>query len=431
MGNLTYKPKGGACTTLEERPEFAKLPNEHSRHYLKQKAEFALKAPRRSIRMINGEPVNVSLNQVAMTALIRAEEKTLNYLWGYKSEVSFDMQARPPVPFLSTTDVGDGANRRHSLNPFPPGYKVGLLRRPDVIIVTNPAIRWAGLAGVDHDGKPHASNLTRVVEVKFPNDSFSKQQERAYDLIAGSRDRFSVLDVNDCEEDGEREKDKSPVNKPNPFTVPHGPPVILPLPLPPGGGANPQPAPAPGQPQPRPRPTRPSQPLPDNGARRLPAPVYSPTPQPDPAWYERLGQEAYETFDRISRSLSRLSAEARAQWEQLMPWLREKGRWLRDRTSDALVWLNDKGEEVVRWSKAQLQAGLQALRQATDATWEQIKQIRWGEVLLTVGAVVVCAVLIVGAVVVCVLAAKALAAVAAALLALAGGLFVVAELAAA
>lgn len=95
------------------------------------------------------------------------------------------------------------------------------------------------------------------------------------------------------------------------------------------------------------------------------------------------------------------------------------------------MWLDDKGEEVVRWSKAQLQAGLEAFRRATDATWEQIKQVRWGEVLLTAGKVDVITVLIAAAVVVCVIAVKALAAVAAALLALSAGLFTVAQLQAA
>ena len=35
------------CTTIEERPEYAPLPNPHARHYLKEKAKFSLKAPKR------------------------------------------------------------------------------------------------------------------------------------------------------------------------------------------------------------------------------------------------------------------------------------------------------------------------------------------------------------------------------------------------
>ena len=229
---LASTQRAGACTTLEERPEYAPLPSPNNRYYLAEKAKFALKWPKPAVRLVRGVLSNVSLYQVTMTAEIRLDEWLHDFRWFYKAEVSFDMTKNPPMPFLSTTQgtfknnpsIPPDPRRRHTTNPFPPGSTPGLLRRPDVIIVTNMFDRWPGRAGTDQDGAMHGDNLQRVVEVKFPDDELSEGQRDAYEQIAGGINRFSVCDINDC--DGEREKRTSG----NESKAPN--PVLLPPPLP-------------------------------------------------------------------------------------------------------------------------------------------------------------------------------------------------------
>ncbi len=67
------------------------------------------------------------------------------------------------------------AGVRHSLNPFPPGMRVGYLRRPDVIIVKNPAGQVAGARRCRSRGQAGTTdNSLRLVEVKFPGDAVGK-----------------------------------------------------------------------------------------------------------------------------------------------------------------------------------------------------------------------------------------------------------------
>lgn len=416
--------KASTCTTLEENPQFAPLPNPETKNYLAEKAKFALKAPNKTVRLFKGKSINVSLYQITMTGLIRVDELAFDFRWFYKAEVSFDMTTNPPTPFLSTTDNKGKSGpknpgRRHTLNPFPPGFTPGFLRRPDVIIVTNMADRWPGRAGVDHDGAPHPDNLQRVVEIKFPGDNLDRDQAQAYTRIAGGIERFSVCDVNDCEDDKDDDGGGSGTRIPNP--------ILLPPPIPrddTGTGSAPAPVPVGPRPRPRPKPQPDGLPpgvLPEpNGARRIPAPVYSPVPVSEPAWYERLGQEAQEIADAIARSFSQLSAELRAKLAKVMPWLAEQGRWIMEKANDAWVWVNEKGEQVARWTKEQLVAAWKEIRRQTDLTWEQLKQIDWGQVLIDIGKAVVIVVAVVAAAAVAYIVAVLLIELLAALVAIIG-----------
>lgn len=416
--------KASTCTTLEENPQFALLPNPASKNYLAEKAKFALKAPNKTVRLFKGKSVNVSLYQITMTGLIRVDEAAFDFRWFYKAEVSFDMTKNPPTPFLSTTanksKLGPpDPGRRHTLNPFPPGFTPYFLRRPDVIIVANLADRWPGRAGADHDGAPHSENLQRVVEIKFPGDTLGWEQQDAYTQIAGGFNRFSVCDVNDCEEDNDDGRGGSGTKLPNP--------ILLPPPIPrndSGTGSAPVPVPVDPEPRPRPKPQPgglPPEGLPKpNGARRIPAPVYSPVPVSEPAWYERLGQEAQEIADAIARSFSQLSAELRAKLATVMPWLAEQGRWIMEKANDSWVWVNEKGEQIARWTKEQLVAAWQEIRRQTDLTWEQLKEIDWGQVLLDIGKAVVIVVAVVAAAAVAYIVAVLLIELLAALVAIIG-----------
>ena len=185
-----HTPQGCTTTSIEGTETEARLPNPSNKPYLMEKANYALRFPRLTLkRMPSGLSSNMELKQLVMSGLIRADEYLRDFRWDYKAEVCFDMTRLPPTPFLSTSATRKGEapdpDRRHTLIPFPPGLTKGLLRRPDVIIVKNRGQRWPGQAGPDHHGVMHPDNLERVVEVKFPGDSLLPEQRAAYLLISG------------------------------------------------------------------------------------------------------------------------------------------------------------------------------------------------------------------------------------------------------
>lgn len=101
-------------------------------------------------------------------------------------------------------------NLPHSENPFArPSPEQWLregvtqMRRPDIILVRDQSNRWPG-RNEGWDGKSVTDNLLRLIEVKFPGDSLSKEQERDYKQIA-TEERFSVFHVADNRRREERE----------------------------------------------------------------------------------------------------------------------------------------------------------------------------------------------------------------------------------
>lgn len=399
--NANNVARADTCTTLEEDPKFAPLPNPANRLYLTEKADYALRAPNFTIRLWKGVEIEVSLYQITMTGLVRADEYTHDFYWFYKAEVSFDMSTMPPTPYLSSGNKDEGPGRRHTLNPFPPGLIRGLLRRPDIIIVRNPADRWPGRVGMDHDGAPHGENLLRVVEIKFPGDKLGEAQRVAYVRIAGDRNRFSVCNINDCEDEDRDDDDNGDGHGGSGVESP----IIVPPPIPNSGdddALQPAPIPAPGR------------------GQRFPAPVYGPVPQSDPAWYERLAREAQQTLDEIADALSRQSQELLAKLDARFPWIRQAGQWIHDQANDAWVWLSDQGEKLATWTTAQLKAAWAEIRRQTDIVWEQLKDVDWGGVLLDIGEAVVVTLAIAAAAAVAVIVAVVLVELVAALIALIG-----------
>lgn len=72
-------------------------------------------------------------------------------------------------------------------------------RRPDIIIVKDKQDRWPGLAGPDTEGNMYGDNLARLVEVKFPEDSFKGGQYGDYMRIVGrNRSKMTILEIHDC-----------------------------------------------------------------------------------------------------------------------------------------------------------------------------------------------------------------------------------------
>ncbi|MBN3851443.1 VRR-NUC domain-containing protein, partial [Paraburkholderia sp. Ac-20342] len=193
-------PVDTTMTIREDIPKYVRLPHQ-AMGYLEEKIRSAMWWPEvLRVQRSDGLVGTSLLKQIAMSAAIRADERKHEFCWRYKAEVSFDMRPwitneYPPIPFLSQTD-GDIPGRRHSQNPFPlSGSLAGEVRRPDVVIVENEGNRWPGRGAVDHDGMAQWPNLLRLVEVKFPGDTWGKGQEEDYVGIAGDNHHMTVLKV--------------------------------------------------------------------------------------------------------------------------------------------------------------------------------------------------------------------------------------------
>lgn len=365
-------PQGCTTTSVEGTEKEARLPNPSNKPYLMEKANYAVRFPRLAVKKLpNGSVSGLELKQLVMSGLIRADEYLRDFRWDYKAEVCFDMTRLPPTPFLSTSATRKGETpdpgRRHTLIPFPPGLTKGLLRRPDVIIVKNRGQRWPGQAGPDHQGAMHPDNLERVVEVKFPGDSFGLGQEQAYMQIAGGRQRFSVLEIHDCRDDRDRDREANqsqlPTANSNPLSWPVIPPLIMP-----GSGDN----------QPRPAP--------------VPVPVYGPQPIPKPAYTESWTQHVVEAIDGLleegAQGIRQLSTEVQGYLEEAATWLSEKGQWVRSKTEPAWEWVSETGAQVLRWTDEQLRAVWAEVQRYTDLTLDMLRNIDWMQVLITVGIAV-------------------------------------------
>lgn len=368
-------PQGCTTTSVEGTEKEARLPNPTNKPYLMEKANYAVRFPRLSVKKLpSGAVGGLELKQLVMSGLIRADEYLRDFRWDYKAEVCFDMTRLPPTPFLSTSNTRKGEtpdpDRRHTLIPFPAGLTKGLLRRPDVIIVKNRGQRWPGQAGPDHHDVMHPDNLERVVEVKFPGDKLWPDQRDAYRKIAGGRNRFSVLEIHDCRDDGERERDRQanesqqPTANSNPLSWPTVPPLIIP-----GPGDDQKPRPAP-----------------------IPVPVYGTRPIPKPAHMESWTQQVREAVDGLledgAQGIRQLSAEVQNHLEEAATWLSSKGKWVRSKTEPAWEWISETGTQVLRWTDEQLRAIWAEVQRYTDLTLDMLGKIDWMQVLINVGIAV-------------------------------------------
>jgi hypothetical protein len=429
MSNYEFVPVGKCNTITERKPEYVDLPP-NTKGYLTEKVETALKTPMRIVRKLpSGEKVESWAKQIVVSSTIRLDETLAEFRWKYKAEVSFDMsprrfdEAAAPTPFLSTNKelfARDGADRRHSLNPFPPGHVPGFLRRPDVIIVRNPVVRWPGRNSADREGVVHADNLLRLVEIKFPGDDWARGQETAYQQIAGGKNRMSVLDVSDCNGDLEEAKRKggatnpsnAPIFFPPPDNVP--PPDAIPVPVGDDAGGE-------GTKDKEPK---------DKGPNGIPVrvPARSVTPIAEKVWYEpwlndmdnartEVARAVASLWDDTRDGLSTMSAQARDWARAHAPWLVEAGRWMRDTGSKTWQWIDATGRTLYSYTDAQLRTMWAMVQEATDLTWDMLKAIDWGQVVTLVKNVAkglcVLALVVVGAYVVYVLAAAVFAALAA------------------
>jgi hypothetical protein len=378
------QPVGSTCTTVEENKQYAPLPP-NTKGYLVEKVEAGLKAPRFiTVRKQDGSTTISTLKQVVMSTAIRVDEYIADFYWQYKAEVTFDMfasiQSRgtiPPTPFLSS-DLSAGPGRRHSLNPFPKGMVPGSTRRPDVIIVKNPSDRWPGRGTVDRENAAHVDNLMRVVEVKYPGDTWGQNQANDYRKISGGKERFSVLDVRDCNGDlekalaREKAKAKAPAN--------------------------------------------------ESAQERLRVPIRTVEPIPKPAWYEdwlyQLSSEIAAVWDSANQGAQHLSEETQAWLCTNAPWMFTTGRWVADAAGSAWQYVDGNSKTIFSYSAAQLKAAWQEIKKQCDLTWKQLQQIDWGHVAITALKGLAIMVLVIAGVCVVVVLAEPIAAIAAALIAI-------------
>ena len=203
------KPLICTTTAVEIHEEPVGLIVEKDKSYLYPKIDFSQRFPNITIRTKDHKETLVRLKQIVISNIIRLEERHANFCWHYKAEVCFYMKNTPPTPYLtnSSTDF----NRRHSLNPFPE-KNAGLFRRPDIIIVKDKNIRWPGLAGPEINNKTaiHPNNLARLVEIKFPGDKLSKEQQYSYLSIVGENESlFTLLEILDCRDQQQYESDEA------------------------------------------------------------------------------------------------------------------------------------------------------------------------------------------------------------------------------
>ncbi|MBN3802093.1 VRR-NUC domain-containing protein [Paraburkholderia sp. Ac-20336] len=385
-------PVDTTVTIREDIPKYVRLPHQ-AMGYLEEKIRSAMWWPEvLRVQRPDGLVGTSLLKQIAMSAAIRADERKHEFCWRYKAEVSFDMRpwitsrhAKAPIPFLSKTD-GDTPGRRHSQNPFPlPGSLAGEVRRPDVVIVENEGNRWPGRGAVDHDGMAQWPNLLRLVEVKFPGDTWGENQERDYLGIAGDNRHMTVLKVS-----GGEERAKAMVEA----AIAAG---FL------GKVA---------------------------GRLLLRARLRSKIPVPQAAWFEpwsalegaadSAASGVAALWDTAAQGARELSDDTQAWLRQEAQWLFEQGRWITEAHAAGHEWhyLDDANRAVSRYTAAELKAAWQQIRQQTDLTVQQLRQIDWGQVCITMSGGMAVVVLVIDGVLVPVVLTQALVGALAALVAI-------------
>jgi hypothetical protein len=127
------------------------------------------------------------LPQQCVTSKLNAHDRAAGYQSTIKPEINYRMWDNPPSPIMSRRFPLRGT--RYLPARLPDDYIPGLgqVRRPDAVIVNNPML------------PPTQDNLRAVVEVKFPPDTYSDGQQRAYERIAGPDADLITLTPEECD----------------------------------------------------------------------------------------------------------------------------------------------------------------------------------------------------------------------------------------
>jgi hypothetical protein len=228
------QPQSGSVETEKGvgkgKPVILKLEQGLDKSYLCAHICAAEKSPK---LMKNG---NRDLQKTVELA-IRTESIANEHVWGYLPEVGYNMRYNPPRPLMSSNP-----NRKHLPSSFPLGasrseiqnYTKGDLRIPDIVILTitpSEMIAMRQKRIIDWSKfYPFDDNIKTIVEVKFNNDDWNRDQYKAYNKIAGGRVR--ELRNGDCSCDTRKpsqQTQQSPVFLPILNPTPYAEEKLIPL----------------------------------------------------------------------------------------------------------------------------------------------------------------------------------------------------------
>lgn len=250
--SLPGTPKKKVPTVKDPTGTVATVTNPLDLWYLCEKVNYALKYPsKRSDGQL--------MYQRKVTRMIRQDDKNFSFHFPYIGEVGYDMTQAIPSPLMSKLrpnwpssfplsqyrlikqgyesrlrEMAEGKVERvielltrDELETLPkPGpenvvlddalnvvlKRRGSFRIPDVIRISD--VSLVGKAAFSQ------SNIHTVIEIKFPGDKLSWQQQRAYEFIAGKLGKFRLLETDVCQVDDKRQREwirdsvQEPVYKP-------------------------------------------------------------------------------------------------------------------------------------------------------------------------------------------------------------------------
>lgn len=157
-----------------------------------------------------GSEAGTNQRQGCVSATLQTADEVLHHQSRYKPEISYNMDTHPPSPFMHRDEMGQDTTQKSDrwqtrARQEIPGYKAnkGRVRRPDIIIVKDPS------------KPPYQDNIDRIVEMKFKGDRWGRGQKKAYQTIAGHKDKLEPMEEGKhctCSDDnGEREPVPQPV----------------------------------------------------------------------------------------------------------------------------------------------------------------------------------------------------------------------------
>ncbi|NHB86374.1 VRR-NUC domain-containing protein [Photorhabdus tasmaniensis] len=406
-----------AVTSITCTMEIGFFPADEDPCYLAKKAEYALRLPAMIITKLGAIRF---LKQIVMSGLIKVEEYKHDFLWPYKAEVVFAIREEDvPLPMLATSQISKqryGDNLPQSSNPFArpsaeDAEKFGIvgIRRPDIILVKDEALRWPGRNATYFDGSVHPDNLKMLIEVKFPGDSLSKGQEIDYIQIA-TEDRFGVMRIIDNRTEEQKQYDEAWRKHYQPGSQHYKNPIPL-APLPSGSPPDDDALPPPIPPEEGVPGTIP-QPL----TKKLP--LISTSPWSFLPSYEDWVVLGQEVAGLTEQGLDYIRNSTRELLAQFGSWFSETGKWVCEEIIDpishqvsyAFSWVNEQTGKIVTWTEGEIKVQWQTVQQGSDITLEELKSISWMQIFKVVGEGMLEVVVIIAGVAVVILATLAVAA---------------------
>ncbi|WP_445495319.1 VRR-NUC domain-containing protein [Photorhabdus sp. SF281] len=416
---MTISNSGKMCPTVTSincTMEIGIFPADEDPCYLARKAEYALRLPAMIITRLGAIRF---LNQVIMSGLIKIEELKHDFLWPYKAEVVFAIRGPKdvPLPMLATSLASKqrySGNLPQSSNPFArpsaddtKKFSVKRIRRPDIILVKDKALRWPGRNATYFDGSVHPDNLKMLIEVKFPGDKLAEDQEIDYIQIA-TEDRFGVMRISDNRTEEQKQYDEAWRKHYQPGSQHYKNPIPL-APLPPGSPPDDDTLPSPpeeGVPGTIPQPLTKNPPL-------LSTSRWSFLPS-----YEDWVVLGQEVAGLTEQGLDYVRNSTRERLAQFGAWFSETGKWVCNEIIDpithqasyAFSWVSEQTGKIVTWTESEIKARWQTVQQGSDITLEDLKNISWMQILKKVGEEMLEVIVIIAEVAVVILVTLAVAA---------------------